>query len=241
MRINEIISEWIAMPHTAKSMGLRKANSHWMPINVGNNKANEKAPPGREKQVRALKGKVDNPYEVAWASYNKSKGKKESVKEGEADDRAQASIWHKKNPIGRNWMNPDDYDSDAPGTHIIAYTPTEQHMYKVPAKNYDEAHDKWLNDRDSNNPRDSQYYDSTKDYASEQDYWGRIAPENDPMNWPDAQKDDDEDWTDADEKEFGTAQKGEDAMGVGTITKQNTTKDVKPGETQRQLKKLHLK
>ena len=34
---------------------------------------------------------------------------------------------------------------------------------------------------------------------------------------------------------------GEDAMGVGTITKQNTTKDVKPGETQRQLKKLHLR
>ena len=41
MRINEIIGEWIAMPHTAKSMGLQKANSHWMPINVGNNKANE--------------------------------------------------------------------------------------------------------------------------------------------------------------------------------------------------------
>ena len=76
MRINEIIGEWIAMPHTAKSMGLRKANSHWMPINVGNNKANEKAPPGREKQVRALKGKVDNPYAVAWASYNKSKKEK---------------------------------------------------------------------------------------------------------------------------------------------------------------------
>ena len=43
MRINEIIGEWIAMPHTAKSMGLRKANSHWMPINVGNNKGNEDA------------------------------------------------------------------------------------------------------------------------------------------------------------------------------------------------------
>ena len=40
--------------------------------NSGNNKANEKAPPGREKQVKALKGKVDNPYAVAWASYNKS-------------------------------------------------------------------------------------------------------------------------------------------------------------------------
>jgi hypothetical protein len=37
----------------------------------------EEAPPGREKQVKALKGKVDNPYAVAWASYNKSKkGKK---------------------------------------------------------------------------------------------------------------------------------------------------------------------
>ena len=200
MKINEVIGEWIAMPHTAKSMGLRKANSHWMPINVGNNKANE----------------------------------------DEKTSSAQWSNWRKKNPMGRNWMNPDDYDSDAPGTHIIAYTPTEQHMYKVPAKSYDEAYDKWLNDR-GDNPKDSQYYDSTKDYASEQDYWGRIAPENDAMNWPDAQKDDDDDWTDADEKEFGTAQKGEDAMGVGTITKQNTTKDVKPGETQRQAKKLHLR
>jgi|TARA_Y100000310_G_scaffold338953_1_gene430109 phage-related protein len=38
--------------------------------------ANEVAPPGREKQVKALKGKVDNPYAVAWASYNKSKKKK---------------------------------------------------------------------------------------------------------------------------------------------------------------------
>jgi len=35
----------------------------------------EEAPPGREKQVKALKGKVDNPYAVAWASYNKSKSK----------------------------------------------------------------------------------------------------------------------------------------------------------------------
>ena len=41
MKINDIIGEWVAMPHTAKALGLRKANSHWMPINVGNNKANE--------------------------------------------------------------------------------------------------------------------------------------------------------------------------------------------------------
>lgn len=34
----------------------------------------EKAPPGREKQVKALKKDpdVDNPFAVAWASYNKS-------------------------------------------------------------------------------------------------------------------------------------------------------------------------
>lgn len=38
----------------------------------------EVAPPGREKQVKALKGKVDNPYAVAWASYNKSKAETKS-------------------------------------------------------------------------------------------------------------------------------------------------------------------
>jgi hypothetical protein len=34
----------------------------------------EKAPPGREKQVKALKKNknIDNPWAVAWASYNKS-------------------------------------------------------------------------------------------------------------------------------------------------------------------------
>lgn len=34
---------------------------------------NEKAPPGREKQVKALKKdpNVDNPFAVAWSSYNK--------------------------------------------------------------------------------------------------------------------------------------------------------------------------
>jgi hypothetical protein len=36
----------------------------------------EVTPPGREKQVKALKGKVRNPYAVAWASYNKSKKNK---------------------------------------------------------------------------------------------------------------------------------------------------------------------
>jgi len=34
--------------------------------------------------------------------------------------------------------------------------------------------------------------------------------------------------------------RSEDAAGVGLITKQNTTQDVKPGETERNLRKLHL-
>ena len=46
----------------------------------------EVAPPGREKQVKALKGKVDNPYAVAWSSYNKSKGKKEAIGDELADE-----------------------------------------------------------------------------------------------------------------------------------------------------------
>jgi len=72
------IREFIIMPHTADTMGLihrpgTGPNNRFDFKNKANNRANEKAPPGREKQVKALKGKVDNPYAVAWASYNKSK------------------------------------------------------------------------------------------------------------------------------------------------------------------------
>ena len=76
MKIDEIIGEWIIMPQSIKPLGLiRKPGGGFDFKNKGNNRANEKAPPGREKQVKALKGKVDNPYAVARASYNKSKGK----------------------------------------------------------------------------------------------------------------------------------------------------------------------
>ena len=84
MKINEIITDWIIMPQSIKPLGLvhkpgTGPNNRFDFKNKGNNRANEKAPPGREKQVKALKGKVDNPYAVAWASYNKSKGKKEDA------------------------------------------------------------------------------------------------------------------------------------------------------------------
>jgi hypothetical protein len=102
--------------------------------------------------------------------------------------KAQSSIWHKNNPMGRNFMNPDDYDSDAPGTHIIMDNPTELHFYKIPAKNYDEAFDKWLDGKSyGEKVSDHEFYDSTKDYASDHQYWGRIAPDE-----PEPEDDDEE-------------------------------------------------
>jgi len=99
------IQEFIIMPHTADTMGLIHRpgvgpNNRFDFKNKGNNKANEKAPPGREKQVKALKGKVDNPYAVAWASYNKSKN----------EEAAGVGIVTKQNatkdvPVGGQYMN----------------------------------------------------------------------------------------------------------------------------------------
>ena len=39
----------------------------------------------------------------------------------------------------------------------------------------------------------------------------------------------------------GNNRGNEDAAGVGIITKQNTTKDVKPGDEYKNVKKLHLR
>jgi len=99
------IREFIIMPHTADPMGLihrpgTGPNKRFDFKNKGNNRANEKAPPGREKQVKALKGKVDNPYAVAWASYNKSKN----------EEAAGVGIVTKQNatkdvPVGGEYMN----------------------------------------------------------------------------------------------------------------------------------------
>jgi hypothetical protein len=99
------IREFIIMPHTVDTMGLIHRpgvgpNNRFDFKNKSNNKANEKAPPGREKQVKALKGKVDNPYAVAWASYNKSKN----------EEAAGVGIVTKQNatkdvPVGGEYMN----------------------------------------------------------------------------------------------------------------------------------------
>lgn len=48
----------------------------------------EVTPPGREKQVKALKKVpgIDNPYAVSWASYNKSHKKEESIEESNLEE-----------------------------------------------------------------------------------------------------------------------------------------------------------
>ena len=99
------IKEFVIIPSSIDAMGLIHKpgvgpNNRFGFKNTGNNKANEKAPPGREKQVKALKGKVDNPYAVAWASYNKSK----------KEDAAGVGIVTKQNatkdvPVGGEYMN----------------------------------------------------------------------------------------------------------------------------------------
>jgi hypothetical protein len=61
---NQEISEWASNKINLVSEYVKKVHGYIQ---------NEKAPPGREDQVKALKGKVDNPYAVAWASHNKSK------------------------------------------------------------------------------------------------------------------------------------------------------------------------
>ena len=84
-------------------------------------KMNEKAPPGREKQVKKLKGKVDNPYAVAWASYNKSHGKKEeSVEESEqwiqkATAKGKGDFAAKAKAAGKSTAAYAKEKADAPG------------------------------------------------------------------------------------------------------------------------------
>ncbi len=98
------------MPHTADTMGLihkpgTGPNNRFDYKNKGNNKANEKAPPGREHQVKSLKKKYgkSGAYALAWAQHNKhGKPAKEEA--------AGVGIVTKQNatkdvPVGGQYMN----------------------------------------------------------------------------------------------------------------------------------------
>lgn len=76
----------------------------------------EVAPPGREDQVKSLKGKVDNPYAVAWSQHNKhGKPKNEieetdEIKPSSAQDRAPSKWWEETSSTLRRQAS--DLDDD---------------------------------------------------------------------------------------------------------------------------------
>ena len=79
----------------------------------------EVAPPGREKQVKTLKGKVDNPYAVAWSSYNKSKGKKEAIGEDFAKEGGVSDVHIGAQEAVGEYTN-EDGNLDRPKADVLA-------------------------------------------------------------------------------------------------------------------------
>ena len=228
MKINEIIGEWMIMPQSIKPMGLiRKPGGGFDFKNKGNNRANEKAPPGREKQVKALKGKVDNPYAVAWAQHNKhGKPKNEAPIEQDhnnpiakpyvdmpewkalhdMDDKIiDAYIKHKKESVN------EDPRAVGQAVAILDYGAelAQAILKKADPLQLENKAKTYLDKVDSVRSNLDSMYRAEKN----RDFW---------LNY----KDDD---------------KKEDAAGVGIITKQNTTQDVKPGDEYKNVKKLHLR
>ena len=103
------IREFIIIPSSIDAMGLIHRpgvgpNNRFGFKNTGNNRANEKAPPGREKQVKALKKKFgkSGAYALAWAQHNKHGKPKQEA--------AGVGIVTKQNatkdvPVGGQYMN----------------------------------------------------------------------------------------------------------------------------------------
>ena len=214
MKINEVIGEWIIMPQSIKPMGLiRKPGGGFDFKNKGNNRANEKAPPGREKQVKALKGKVDNPYAVAWASYNKSKDK---------TNEAPIEQDH-NNPIAKPYVDMPEWKAlhDMDDKIIDAYIKHKEVKEDVdqfaPARALGEA-------------------ESMLGYAYEMAIAHLEGKHDEADNKAGIIKERIPPLLDKIQKLYKT----EDAAGVGIITKQNTTKDVNGGTLNKMLRNFHL-
>jgi len=211
------IKEFVIIPSSIDTMGLihkpgTGPNNRFDFKNSGNNKANEKAPPGREKQVKALKGKVDNPYAVAWASYNKSKNK---------TNEAPIEQDH-NNPIAKpyvdmpEWKALHDMDDKIIDAYIKHKEVKEADEF-APARALGEA-EHYL---EYSYKMAIAHLEGRHDEANNK---AGVIKERIPPLLNKIQK----------------LYKNEDAAGVGIITKQNTTKDVKPGDEYKNVKKLHL-
>ena len=84
MKINEIITDWMIMPQSIKALGLihkpgTGPNNRFDFKNKGNNRANEKAPPGREHQVKKLKDKFYKALEKKLPKLLKKNTKKSEL------------------------------------------------------------------------------------------------------------------------------------------------------------------
>ena len=213
MKINEVIGEWIIMPQTIKPMGLiKKPGGGFDFKNKGNNRANEKAPPGREKQVKALKGKVDNPYAVAWASYNKNKDK---------TNEAPIEQDH-NNPIAKpyvdmpEWKALHDMDDKIIDAYIKHKEVKEADEF-APARALGEA-----------------------EHMLEYSYKMAIAHLEGKHDEANIKAGVIKERIPALLEKIKKLYKNEDAAGVGIITKQNTTKDVNGGTLNKMLRNFHL-
>ena len=222
MKINEVITDWVIMPQSIKPLGLihkpgTGPNNRFDFKNKGNNRANEKAPPGREKQVKALKGKVDNPYAVSWAQHNKhGKPKNEAPIEQDKD-----------NPVAKPYVDMPEWKAlhDMDDKIIDAYIKHKE-VKEADVPSADQfAPARALGEAQSSLMHGLQMAQNIikKDYKLAEVQAKVIAE-----NWPPLID------------KIQNIYKKEDAAGVGIITKQNTTKDVNGGTLNKMLRNFHL-
>ena len=75
-RVRQLYRDWQPPPKEEYAVEYKEDLGKVIEEFEKNQNLQEVAPPGREEQVKALKGKVENPYAVAWTSYKKAKKKK---------------------------------------------------------------------------------------------------------------------------------------------------------------------
>ena len=233
MKINEIIGEWIIMPQSIKPLGLiRKPGGGFDFKNKGNNRANE-APIEQDKDNPVAKPYVDMPE---WKALH------------DMDDKIiDAYIKHKEVKESQPIEPTASQMSDEELAILLGSNPEK--------KGFDVAV-KWV--RTHREEAEEAGEEKNQDYAldnmeptikeKEGAYKGdhakiMMAIQNLQQMIIDAKMGDDEKTsalTSLDQVQQDIATLYDDAAGVGIITKQNTTADVKPGDEYKNVKKLSL-
>jgi hypothetical protein len=97
-------------------------------------------------------------------------------------DKNYRERWDRDNPMGKNPMNPEDYNSNVPGYHFFADTLTVQYFYAVPGDSKEEAEAK-LRSEGIDNPRDSEWNAGYKEYIDKTEYLGRRDIQESDADW----------------------------------------------------------